>query len=364
MSKFNKAEEQRERQSKKLVLFNILDILRKYSDENHRLSQKEIEERLLRDYDMRIDRKTIKSSLMSLEEFGYDLEYSEVSRLNNKRTGNLEENIITTDYFLRKDIEDSELRLLIDSLLFSKHISYNQCKELIGKLENLSSIYFKSRVKHIATMPHDRTNNQQLFLTIDILDEAISLNKKVRFKYMEYNTDLSQTAKKLASGEDRLYVVSPYQMVAKEGKYYLICNFDHYNDVSNYRVDRIMDAEILDERAKPFEQLKESNGRRLDLAKYMNEHIYMYSSNTSRVKLRIIRPMISDIIDMFGTNVRFMDQTEDMVTVQVTANETSIVQFAKNFSPHVLVLEPKNVRQRVIDMLKEGLEGYEQRNFN
>ena len=30
----------------------MLDILRKYSDENHRLSQKEIEERLLRNYDI------------------------------------------------------------------------------------------------------------------------------------------------------------------------------------------------------------------------------------------------------------------------------------------------------------------------
>lgn len=31
----------KEKQSQKLVLFNILDILRKYTDENHRLSQKE-----------------------------------------------------------------------------------------------------------------------------------------------------------------------------------------------------------------------------------------------------------------------------------------------------------------------------------
>ena len=348
-----------DRQAKKLILFNILDILRKYSDENHRLSQKQIEEILLKDYEMKVDRKTIKASLMSLEEFGYDLEYSEVTRPNNKKTGDLEENTITSDYFLRKDIEDSELRLLIDSLLFSKHISYNQCKDLIGKLEKLSTVYFKSRVRHIATMPHDRTNNQQLFLTIDILDEAISQGKKVSFKYMEYNTDLSQTAKKSASGEDRIYVVSPYQMAAKEGKYYLICNYDYYDDISNYRVDRMKDVEVLDEKAKPFEKLKGSNGQRLDLAKYMNEHVYMYSSDTTRVKLRIIRPMISDIIDMFGSDVRFMDQAEDAVTVQVVANETSVVQFAKNFSPHVIVLEPANVRQKVIDMLKEGLEGYE-----
>ena len=41
------------------MLFNIFDILRKYSDENHRLSQKEIEERLLKNYDIKIVLPTI-----------------------------------------------------------------------------------------------------------------------------------------------------------------------------------------------------------------------------------------------------------------------------------------------------------------
>ena len=36
---------EKESQSKKLILFNILDILKKYTDESHRLSQKQIQER-------------------------------------------------------------------------------------------------------------------------------------------------------------------------------------------------------------------------------------------------------------------------------------------------------------------------------
>ena len=349
-----------EKQPKKLVLFNILDILRKYTDENHRLSQKEIEDILRNEYDMSVDRKTVKTSLMNLEDFGYELEYSESMRpIKNKKTGEIEESYILSDFFLRRDFEDSELRLLIDSLLFSKHIPYSQCKELVEKLEGLSNKYFKSRIKHIATMPQDRTNNQQLFLTIDALDDAISHNKKVSFKYMDYGTDIKQHAKKDKQGKDRIYVVSPYQMAAKEGKYYLICNYDLYDDISNYRVDRITDITVLDEKAKPFESLKGSDGRRLDLAKYMNEHVYMYSSDTTRIKLRIVRAMISDIIDMFGTKVRFMDGDEDTVTVVVNANETSVVQFAKNYAPDVLVLEPEKVRNRVIEELREGLEGYD-----
>ena len=64
-------------------------------------------------------------------DFGYQVEYSESIRQGK----NGEEEIIFTDWYLEKDFTDSELRLLIDSLLFSKHIPYSQCKALIEKLE-------------------------------------------------------------------------------------------------------------------------------------------------------------------------------------------------------------------------------------
>lgn len=348
------------KQSKKLMLFNILDILRKYTDKNHRLSQKEIETILKEEYEMTADRKSIKTNLMKLEEFGYDIAYSEsVRMIKNKTTGELEENNILTDFYLERDFEDSELRLLIDGLLFSKHLPYSQCKELVEKIEKLSNIYFRSRVKHIATMPKDRTNNKQIFYNIDVFDEAISHNKKVRFKYVEYDTDLKQRPKKDEKGKDRIYVVSPYQMAAKEGKYYLICNYDKYDDISNYRIDRIADIELLEEKAKPFESLKGSDGRKLDLAKYMNEHVYMYSSDSARVKLRVVNAMISDIVDMFGKDIRFSDKGDTHVTVAVKANETSVLQFAKNYAPDVVILEPKELRDQAIDDLKKGLYGYE-----
>ncbi len=44
------------KQPKKLLILNILDILRKYTDEDHRLSQKEIAEILKNEYDMKADR--------------------------------------------------------------------------------------------------------------------------------------------------------------------------------------------------------------------------------------------------------------------------------------------------------------------
>lgn len=346
---------------KKLLLFNILDILRKYTDADHRLSQKEIEDILRTEYNMVVERKAIKRNLMNLIGFGYEIEYSESVRMvPNKKTGEPEENYILSDFYLVREFTDGELRLLIDSLLFSRHIPYSLCNELVEKLEGLSNTYFRSHMKHIARMPEDQTDNKQIFLNVELLDEAIAQNKKVSFQYLEYGTDKKQHPRKRSDGSEQ-YIVSPYQMAAREGKYYLICNFDKYDDIANYRVDRIFNLQILDEKAKPFESLQGADGQPLDLADYMKKHVYMYASGNCRAKLWIYHDMISDVIDMFGKEVTFSDEDERGVTVSVYANEMSITHFAQNFAPHVVLLSPERLREKVRENLKESLEKYKEK---
>lgn len=42
------------KQPKKMIIINILDILKRYTDENHRLSQREIIDILEQEYDMKV----------------------------------------------------------------------------------------------------------------------------------------------------------------------------------------------------------------------------------------------------------------------------------------------------------------------
>jgi len=347
------------RHSKKLSTFLTLEVLKNYTDEEHRLTRAEICEKLKQDYDMEVDPRTIKTNIMDLIDLGYEIEYQETNRMTmDRKTGNCEESNILSNYYLIRDFTKPELRLLIDSLLFSKHLPYSQCKELVEKIEGLSDKYFRSHMSYICTMPEDKTNNQQVFYNIDVLDEAIDKKKKVAFKYLEYGTDKEQHVKLKNDGTERVYVVSPYQMAAKEGKYYLICNYDKYDDISNYRVDRITDIEMLDEKAKAFEKLKGSDGKRLDLADYMKKHVYMYSSADSSVKFRVVRPMISDVIDMFGKDVRFFDETDETVCVKANVNESAMIQFAKSYAPDVVILEPEKLREQVKKELEEAAEVY------
>ena len=198
-------------------------------------------------------------------------------------------------------------------------------------------------------------------MTIDLLDEAISRGRKVSFKYLEYGTDKHCHIKTRPDGTERVYMISPYQMAVKEGKYYLICNYDKYDDISNYRLDRIMDLKILDEPVKPFDHLKWANGQTLDLATYMKEHPYMYASGNVRAVFRVPKAMISDVIDLFGTEVTFFDEDDTGVTVNVFTNEMAMEQFAMNYATDVTVLEPQYLREKVKNDLEKALEKYQER---
>lgn len=342
------------KQPKKLLIINILDILKKYSDEDHRLSQKDIADILQTEYDMTADRKAIKRNLMNLLDFGYPLEHSDSIRRNK----NGEEEMIYTDWYLEREFTDAELRLLIDSLLFSKHIPSKQRKDLIGKIEKQSNIYFRSKMRHVQSVSNDQTRNSELFLTVEVLDEAIEKNRQVVFHYVDYGTDKKPHYRSNRNGEPIEYLVNPYQMVAANGKYYLIGNMEKYNNVSHYRVDHIRDIQILDRSAKPQRKVTGlENG--LNLPKHMAEHIYMFSGESQKVIFRTSPKMAGELLDWFGNEVTFTDETEDSVLAHVTVNLSAMRYWALQYAPYITILSPQSLADTVKNDLKAALQKYE-----
>ena len=343
---------------KKLLIMNILDILRRYTDAEHRLSQKDIVEILKSEYDMVADRKSIKRNIQSLIEFGYDINFSEALRMIPNKDGELEESYILSDFYLERDFSDSELRLLIDGLLFSKHIPYSQCKELVGKLEGLSNQYFKSRVRYIKTLPDNSPNNRQLFYTIEILDEAISKGKQVSFNYNHFETDKKMHPAMNDDGSVKEYIINPYQIAATNGRYYLICNYDKYDNVSNYRLDRVTNIKLLDTSVKPQNKVKGlENG--FNLPKHMAEHLYMFSGDSIPVTFTAKKYLLNDLLDWFGKDITFTDETEDDITVRVTVNEQAMRRWAMQYALHIKILSPASLAEQMKKDLTAALKHYE-----
>ena len=337
------------KQPKKLLIVNILNILRKYSDAEHRLSQTDIMNKLKTDYNMDANRKTIKPNIMDLIDIGYDIEYTETERSNGT--------VVYSDFYLNRDFTDEELRILIDSLLFSKYIPYNQCKALIEKLEDLSSVHFKYKVRHVTGMPEKYPKNSQLFYNISVLDDAIGSKLKVQFKYRDYDISKKLKTRKNADGTDKIYIVSPYQMAATNGRYYLICLNEAHNDITYFRLDRIADIELTNTKAIPVKKVSGyENG--LDLPKHMAEHIYMFSGKSEPVIFRAKKEIITQIIDWFGTDVTFMNDTGDHIDVKVTVNLKAMNYWAMQYANYIKVLSPAALADKISSELEAAAAGY------
>ena len=313
----------------------ILEILRKYSDEQHSLTQQDIIKLLDKNYGMECDRRSVKNNILSLKEMGYDISMEKGYKL------------------LSREFDDAELRILIDSVLFSKSISTRQAKGLIEKIRDLASNYFNVKVSHVSNLPDlNRTQNKQAMYSLDSINDAIADKKKIAFIYNTIGTDF-----KVHPRREEPYIVNPYQIVANNGKFYLIGNYDKYNNVAHFRIDRMTDVRILNEKAKPMKQIPElENG--LNLPKHMAEHVYMFSGPSKNIKLETTVDMMSELTDWFGTDFKIVSKKDDRITIRVSCNEEAMRFWALQYGPYVEVLEPESLRNRIKEDIKGMAEKY------
>ncbi|GAF66068.1 hypothetical protein BTS2_2968 [Bacillus sp. TS-2] len=341
---------------KKNSLIFILDILKTYSDADSPLTIAKIEELLLAKYELKVGRKAIKRNLENLLELGYEIEYD----VQNRKGKNGEDEEIKTNWYLIRDFSDSELRLIIESLLFSKYIADKHKKELIGKIERLSNEKFKSRIKHVKTVTDHSLDSKELFHTIEIVDEAIAENKQILFKYNYYKSDKKKYNYKNAAGQPRKYVVSPYYIAFFNNRYYLICNHKNNDELYNYRLDRMTGICMLeDELRKPITEL---NGFKegFDLSTYMSEHLYMFSGEVAPVTFKIKKQYVGDVIDWFGKEIHFFDETQDEVTVSTRrVNLNAMKIWAVQYGANVQVIRPQKLIDRVKEDLQQALRNYD-----
>ena len=344
---------------KKIIILYILQILRKYTDSNHTMTQQQIVEKLLSDYGLEVNRSTVKRNIEDLIHAGFDIQYREVTRTQvDKKTGQKEENSIYTDLYYQHDFTEAELHMLIDGLLFSRSVPYKQRKQLIDKLGKLSSVYFNQRMNHMRCMSEDSPQNSQLFYTIDVLDEAITEGKQVELTYGYYGRDMELHPSVNEDGSLKRQVINPYQMVASEGRYYLICNHDHYDNVANYRIDRIMNIELLDTPVKPKKKVKELE-KGLDLQEYLYTNLNMFSSEVQDVEFLIPASLISLVIDFFGKHVSFFDREDGTVCCRLKVSTMAMKHWAVEHANMVKVVSPESLVEEIREEIRKAAELYE-----
>lgn len=319
----------------KLLILRILEILKNESDEDHHLTQQDILRSLNVGYGITCDRRSVRSNIEALIEAGYDI-------------------VCGNGYYLAsREFDEAELRMMIDSVLFSKTISASASKRLVEKLSNMGSRYFRPKVSHISIAAEvQHSDNKLVMYSINTINDAIDRKKKISFFYNTYKKDL-----KLHLIQEEAFVVSPYQMVAKNRWYYLICCPDDENKIYHFRLDRMANVIQLDESIKPMKEVKGLE-QGLNIPKHMAEHIYMYGGESIAIQFTIMEDMINHVIDWFGTDIKIMGDAYGLLTVRVVCNRQAFFYWAIQYSLHVKVLKPLDLQKEIAEATEKMYEIY------
>lgn len=325
---------------KKLAIIRIFQILHKYSDADHPLTQDEIAMRLVNDYGIELERKAIGKNITILRDYfcaGSDEDMDIVS----DRRGT---------YLAVRAFDDSELRMLIDGVLASRYITPGHSRELIGRLCALSNKYFRSHVKNIYSVDDwSKTENCALFYNIEVIDTAIEQGKQVCFSYNKYAAD-----GKLHKTSD--HRATPYQLILHNQRYYLMACNERWKNVGFYRMDRITDIRLCDEPATPLRSLKGYESG-LDYREIATALPYMFTDRPQMVDFLADEAIVDQIVDWFGEGAR-IEREGERLKVRVRVSLKAMEYWAMQYINYVEILSPASLRECIRDNLRRAQEKY------
>ena len=193
-------------ENKKASIIMILKVLEEYSDDEHFLTYQDIISHVFQLYNITLERKSVAYSLYLLQELGYEV-------IKSPKGGVA---------LLTRAFEKCEVQFLIDALLSSKSINGKQAYELADKINSTLSKYQRKDYSYIYKSNQiNRSDNNEIFYTLEIIEEAKKLGKRISFEYISYD-DNGNRIKRM---DGYRYIVSPYYSINSNGRYYLICNY-------------------------------------------------------------------------------------------------------------------------------------------
>lgn len=332
--------ESRARRGQKVKLLYIIKILTELTDEEHPLSATEICEKLAT-YDVTAERKAIYDDIECLISFGYDIVQTRVPK---------------NGYFLAsRDFELPEVFLLGDAVRTAKFISEKKTRELTSKLDKLLSRYqSKNNLRGIYIDGSSKTHNEELFYNIDRINSAIEQGKKIKFTYSK---KVLREGRQIVT-ESKTRVVSPYAMTWQFDYYYLIGNYDKYDNLMNLRIDRIHSVEITDEPIRHFSEVSAYRDT-FDVADYTKKLFGMFGGNTQEIKLRCSNKILEQVTDRFGDSIFIINVTETTFDFTVKAAVSdALVTWIMNYEDKIEVVSPDELRDKIVSRAEKILKIY------
>lgn len=275
----------------KLSLLHIRDYLEQYSDAEHPVTSQQLID-MLADKGISCERKTIYANIAALQDYGVDI--------INQRGKN-------GGYYIASRIFDApELKLLIDAVQSSRYLTESKSRDLIRKLCQQCNRY-EANLMHrdIVIDRRVKTMNESIYYNVDSIQEAISENRQISFRYFDWGIDGKRHYR------EKEYQASPYGLCQDNENCYLLAHSPRYG-VTQYRVDRMSDIRLRDEKRTPCPEL---TGK--ELVSTANQLFQMFSGTLTRVKLRFHKSLANVVIDRFGKDTMMIPDGEEHFTFTV-----------------------------------------------
>lgn len=310
---------------KRLLL--VRSYLLEYTNEQHAATLKELVA-YLECEGIAADSRGIFADLAALKESGLDV---------RTKRGHYREY-----YIGERMLERAELRFLTDMVLSSRFLTQARTDALVRKLSALTNRWEAAGLTaHVARNPR-RVICEDAFPLVERILSALEKKRKLSFLYCEYSP-----AKVLSPGRDaNPYIVSPYFLVYAEDRYFLIADHPVREGLAHYRLDRMMEARILEDPVAPRETSFDSSADTISA-------FPLPSAELRWVRLAFDRSLIGAMIDCFGSQVPMAQLSERTWALYAPIPiNNPFFGWVFQFGGGVHILEPDDVRERMLLLLE------------
>lgn len=323
-------------ENQKQKLLHIAQYLMENTDENHAVSTPQLIE-YLKSQGIKAERKSIYNDIDTLNDFGMDIIRSEEHR---------------GGYMLAsRPFELAEVKLLVDLVQSSKFITEKKSRELIGKLETLTSKYdAKAMRRQVEIVGRSKTHNENIYYNVDMVHTAIHKNVKIRFHYFDWDINKKMQLRH----EGAWYEVSPWRLTWDDENYYLMAFDEKAEEIRYYRVDKIVDITLTEE-----SRIGKEAFENMDMAEFSKKTFGMFAGAEKTVRLRCENSLAGVIIDTFGTDVSIRpDGDAHFVARMEVLVSPQFFGWLAGLGARVEIISPDETREEYINYITNIISKY------
>ena len=316
-------------------LLLVQKLLYENTDEQHPLTTFEILE-YLQDKGIVTNRKTLKGDIDLMVESGMDI-ITVQSKPNRYFWG-------------AREFEQAELKLLVDAVSSSRFITQRKSRSITKKIMSLSSINGREELKrNIYAAGRIKADNESFLYIVDAVNEAITRKRKISFQYTDYTPE----KKKILKNDGEVYILSPYALFWNDDYYYAVGYSDKHKNVSSFRVDRICNIRMSNEKS-----VREPDD--FSLERYSRQMFEMYDGDTVRVKLECRNELMRYVIDRFGEYVATEIATEKtFYAYPEVALSHNFYSWLFTFAGEIRIIAPERAKEEYLNKVRAAAEGFD-----